>query len=80
MSNAKKTKVNVKGTAVTVLVHREQDYISLTDIGRFKDPDRADYLIYNCFEIGTPCHRYARPGSHDLRHRGRATALQSYVD
>lgn len=47
MTKPHKATVNVKGTAVTVLVHREQDYISLTDIARHKDPERTDYLISN---------------------------------
>jgi hypothetical protein len=47
MSQPRKASVNVKGTAVTVLVHRRQDYISLTDIARHKDPERTDYLISN---------------------------------
>lgn len=47
MSNSRKATVNVKGTDITVLAHREQDYISLTDIARHKDPERTDYLISN---------------------------------
>lgn len=47
MSTARKATVNVKGTEITVLVHREQDYISLTDIARHKDAERTDYLISN---------------------------------
>jgi hypothetical protein len=47
MNKPRKTTVNVKGTAITVLVHREQDYISLTDIARHKDSERTDYLISN---------------------------------
>jgi len=47
MTKPRKAPVSVKGTAVTVLVHREQDYISLTDIARHKDPERTDYLISN---------------------------------
>ena len=47
MTKPRKASVNVKGTAVTVQVHREQDYISLTDIARHKDPERTDYLISN---------------------------------
>jgi hypothetical protein len=43
----RKAKVSVKGTEITVLVHDEQDYISLTDIARYKDADRTDYLISN---------------------------------
>ncbi|MBI2312602.1 MAG: KilA-N domain-containing protein [Betaproteobacteria bacterium] len=47
MTKTHKATVSVKGTAVTVLVHREQDYISLTDIARHKDSERTDYLISN---------------------------------
>ena len=47
MTKPRKASVNVKGTAVTVQIHREQDYISLTDIARHKDPERTDYLISN---------------------------------
>ncbi len=47
MSKTRKATVSVKGTAVTVLVHREQDYISLTDIARHRDSERTDYLISN---------------------------------
>jgi hypothetical protein len=47
MSKPRKATVNVNGTAVTVLAHREQDYISLTDIARHKDAERTDYLISN---------------------------------
>jgi len=47
MNKPSKATVNVKGTAITVLVHREQDYISLTDIARHKDSERTDYLISN---------------------------------
>jgi len=47
MDKARKTTVNVKGTAVTVLIQQEQDYISLTDIARHKDSERTDYLISN---------------------------------
>ena len=38
MNKPHKATVNVKGTAVKVLVDRERDYISLTDIARFNDP------------------------------------------
>ena len=47
MSKTGKTTISIKGTAVTVLAHREQDYISLTDIARHKDSERTDYLISN---------------------------------
>ncbi|MBI4238728.1 MAG: KilA-N domain-containing protein [Deltaproteobacteria bacterium] len=47
MNRPRKATVHVKGTTVSVLVHHEQDYISLTDIARHKDPNRTDYLISN---------------------------------
>lgn len=47
MNKPRKATVSVKGTAITVMVHREEDYISLTDIARHKDPERTDYLISN---------------------------------
>ncbi|MCU0580508.1 MAG: KilA-N domain-containing protein [Desulfobacterota bacterium] len=42
-----KATVSVKGTEITVLVHREEDYISLTDIARHRNPDHTDDLIRN---------------------------------
>ena len=47
MTAPQKATVNVKGTEVTILAHNEQDYISLTDIARHRDPERTDYLISN---------------------------------
>lgn len=47
MNKTPKAVVNVKGTAVTVLIHHAQDFISLTDMARHKDPARTDYLISN---------------------------------
>jgi hypothetical protein len=47
MNKTCKATVSVKGTVITVMVHREDDYISLTDIARHKDPERTDYLISN---------------------------------
>jgi hypothetical protein len=47
MNKQRKATVNVKGTAITVFVHREQDYISLTDIARHRNPDHTDDLIRN---------------------------------
>src|SRR5688572_29311856 len=44
MAAAKKTKIQVQGTAITILSHRDEDYISLTDMAKkFGD----DSLIYN---------------------------------
>jgi hypothetical protein len=47
MKKPAKTTLEVKGTAITVLSNNESDYICLTDIARYKDADRTDYLISN---------------------------------
>src|SRR5258706_11524913 len=47
MNKPTKATIEVRGTAVTVLSQTDQDYISLTDIARFKDSDRTDYIIQN---------------------------------
>ena len=40
-------KINIKGTEVVVFSKEKKDYISLTDIARFKDTDRSNYIIQN---------------------------------
>ena len=40
-------KIEVKGTSVTVVSSGADDYISLTDIARYKDNERTDYIIQN---------------------------------
>jgi hypothetical protein len=47
MSKPKKSIIEVKGAAITVVSQTEQDFISLTDIARFKDSERTDYIIQN---------------------------------
>ena len=47
MSKKAKTTIEVRGTEVGVLSERGQDYICLTDIARYKDAERTDYLISN---------------------------------
>ncbi len=47
MSKAKTATIEVQGTVVTVLSGQREDYISLTDIARYKDSERTDYLIQN---------------------------------
>jgi len=47
MSKAKRTSIAVKGAAITLLSRDRQDFISLTDIARYKDAERTDYLISN---------------------------------
>jgi hypothetical protein len=46
-SKTKKSIIEVKGASVAVLSKNRQDYISLTDIARYKDAERTDYLISN---------------------------------
>ena len=43
----KNMKIEVQGTEITILSHEKDDYICLTDIARFKDPKRTDYIIQN---------------------------------
>jgi len=40
-------KIEVKGTSVRVVSGAADDYISLTDIARYKDSERTDYIIQN---------------------------------
>jgi hypothetical protein len=40
-------KIDVKGTSVTVVSGGDEDYISLTDIARYKNSERTDDLIRN---------------------------------
>lgn len=45
--SAKSRKITVQGRAVTVVAGADDDYISLTDIARYKDSERTDYIIQN---------------------------------
>ena len=47
MSKPKRSTIEVQGAAVTVLSQKEQDFICLTDIARFKNPERSDDLVRN---------------------------------
>ncbi len=40
-------KINVLDKDVTIYVQNDEDYICLTDMARYKDPDRTDYIIQN---------------------------------
>ena len=42
-----KTTIEVRGTAITILSGKTDDYISLTDIARHKDSERTDSIIQN---------------------------------
>lgn len=44
---AKNFKILVKNTNISLFTIEKQDYISLTDIARFKDKARSDYIIQN---------------------------------
>lgn len=43
----KNNKIEVKGTEITILKTSTDDYISLTDIARHKDPEHTDTIIQN---------------------------------
>ena len=40
-------KIKVLSTEITIQTRQEEDYISLTDIARYKDAERTDYIIAN---------------------------------
>jgi len=40
-------KIEVQGREITLMSVGNEDFISLTDIARYKDPDRTDYIIQN---------------------------------
>ncbi len=43
----KQQKFKVKGIEIVTFKKNEKDYISLTDIARYKDKDRSDYILQN---------------------------------
>lgn len=43
----KQQKIKVKGIEIVTFKKNERDYISLTDIARYKDKDRSDYILQN---------------------------------
>jgi hypothetical protein len=47
MSKPRKSTIEVRGAAITVLSRQEADLISLTDIARVKNLDRSDDLVRN---------------------------------
>ena len=47
MSKSKSSTIEVQGTVITIFSGQQDDYISLTDIARYKDSERTDYLIQN---------------------------------
>jgi len=47
MKQTKSATIEVQGAAITILRQKEQDFICLTDIARFKNPERSDDLVRN---------------------------------
>ena len=47
MGKTRKSSIEVQGTAITVLTQTVEDYISLTDIAKHKEPNRSDHVIQN---------------------------------
>ncbi|MCX7027842.1 MAG: KilA-N domain-containing protein [Spirochaetes bacterium] len=43
----KKTTMEVQGTGISIIQQEGEDFISLTDIARHRDPKRTDYIIQN---------------------------------
>ena len=39
--------IHVKGTEIILFQKDSQDFLSLTDIARFKDAERSDYILQN---------------------------------
>ena len=44
---AKKSMVTVSGISINLFKQNTEDYISLTDIARYKDSERSDYILQN---------------------------------
>ena len=44
---SKNNKIEVKGTEISIYKENDQDFISLTDIARFRDAERSDYILQN---------------------------------
>jgi KilA-N domain len=42
-----KVSLNVKGTTIAIVSQKGDDYICLTDVARYKDSERTDYIIQN---------------------------------
>jgi hypothetical protein len=48
---SKSTKIKIGETIVSVTKINEEDYICLTDMARFKDADRTNYIIQNWMRV-----------------------------
>lgn len=40
-------KIKTRGLEITIFKHDQDDFISLTDIAKFKDKERTDYIVQN---------------------------------
>jgi hypothetical protein len=49
---AKKESVNVQGTEIAVLTHRQEDYISLTDMAKYKNAEATGLVISHWLRTG----------------------------
>lgn len=47
MAKDKQMIIDVKGTEVTIVRYDAEDYISITDIAKYKEPHRTDHVIQN---------------------------------
>ena len=43
----KNTSIEVRGTTISIAFEGAEDYISLTDIARYRDAERSDYILQN---------------------------------
>lgn len=43
----KNKKIDVQGREVVINTVNNEDYISITDIAKYKDEERTDYIIQN---------------------------------
>lgn len=46
-----KTELNVINNKIGIMRIGNVDYISITDLARYKDKDRTDYIIQNRMEV-----------------------------
>ena len=42
-----KQKIDVNGTEIVIISTNKDDYISLTDIAKYRDSERSDYILQN---------------------------------
>ncbi len=47
MIMAKSKKIDVHGTEILVYTEKNDEFISLTDIARYRDAERSDYILQN---------------------------------